>query len=83
MIEEIYKQYMNEYAKNGYPPTRIILGEEVYKEALKSAPQYIGERYRNRIYCFGKPVTVDYDNPKLIHISKGCDYTVELKGMEE
>ena len=82
IIETIYKQYMLQYEKDGFPPTRIILGVEVVREALKHRTTYVNERGRE-IYCFGTPVTVDGCNPRLIHISKGEDYTVELEGDKE
>lgn len=84
IIETIYKQYMLQYEKDGHPPTRIILGVDVVREALKYRTTYVKERGKiGEIYCFGKPVTVDIVNPRLIHISKGEDCTVELEGDKE
>lgn len=80
IIETIYKQYMLQYEKYGHPPTRIILGVDVVREALEYGAAYVRECDKiGEIYCFGKPVTVDMVNPRLIHISKGEDYTVELE----
>ena len=82
MIETIYKQYMLQYEKDGRPPTRIILGAEVAREIYKGNFPCI-DTFAGEIRCFGKPVTVDGDNPRLIHISKGEDYTAELEGAKE
>ena len=82
IIETIYKQYVIQYEKDGFPPTRIILGVDVVREALKYRTAYV-EEFCGGIYCFGTPVTVDRGNPRLIHISKGEDYTVELEGVKE
>lgn len=84
IIETIYKQYILQYEKYGHPPTRIILGVDVVREALEYGAAYVRECGKiGEIYCFGKPVTVDIVNPRLIHISKGTDCTVELKGDKE
>ena len=93
MIETIYRQYVYQYEKYGVAPTRIVLGAEVVREATKQL-QYCSHygpfkygpfkinNLNGKMFCFGTPITVDKQNPKLINISTGEDYTLEKGGVE-
>lgn len=87
MIETIYRQYVCQYEKYGVAPTRIVLGAEVVREATKQlqysqyGPCKIND-LNGKMFCFGTPITVDMQNPKLINISIGEDYTLEKGGVE-
>ena len=79
VIETIHKQYIYQYEKYGDQPTRIILGVEVIREAFRQSPSTFGP-LSGKVTWEGMPVTIDYQNPRLIHVSIGEDYTVELEG---
>lgn len=73
-------QYVYQYEKYGVQPTRIILGVEVAREAVTRLASFAQDPLSGKITCFGVPVTVDYQNPRLIHVTSGEDYMVELEG---
>lgn len=77
VIETIHKQYIYQYEKYGDQPTRIILGVEVARKAFRQSPSEFV--LSGKVTWEGMPVTIDYQNPRLIHVSIGEDYTVELE----
>lgn len=88
MIETIYRQYVYQYEKYGVAPTRLVLGIEVVRDAIKQLPccsqyrQIKIDDLNGKVFLFGTPITVDMENPRLINISIGEDYTLE-KGRVE